>query len=86
MSEDKNPPCKVGDLIYKVAIDGAVIEFKVLSIERGGTCLKARDTYRKNVFLFPVAQFGKTLFVNKEDALKIGAAKRIRFSDSLNAD
>ena len=70
-------PCP-GDLVYKAALDGAVIEMKVLSIERDSTYLKVKDAYRKNVFLLPVTQLGKTLFVSKEDADKLGAERRMR--------
>lgn len=74
----KNNIPRPGDLVYKVALDGAVIEMKMLSIERDSTYLKVKDTYRKNVFLFPVTQLGKTLFGSREDAEPISSERRKR--------
>ena len=71
------PPCKVGDAVYKVydieSVHRRVLELEVLLIEIGdGTrvCLKTTKKYLYNFDKASFDDFGKTVFLTREEAEK----------------
>lgn len=77
------PPCKVGDIVYKVydieSVHRQILELEVLMIEIGiqrKVCLKTTKKHRYNFDKATFEDFGKTVFLTKEEAeqaLKGGA-------------
>ena len=71
------PPCKVGDIVYKVydieSVHRQILELEVLMIEVGiqrKVCLKTTKKHRYNFDKATFEDFGKTVFTNREDAEK----------------
>ena len=69
------PPCKVGDIVYKVydieSVHRQILELEVLMIEVGiqrKVCLKTTKKHRYNFDKATFEDFGKTVFLTKEDA------------------
>lgn len=67
------PPCKVGDTVYKIEGDGIIRELKAISC----SCLVSDSVrsmtihcsnYREAVISFTWSDFGKTVFLTREDA------------------
>lgn len=70
-------PCKVGDTVYKVmdieSVHRQILEMKVLSIEIKDTTnffAKTVKKYRYNYGAFTLYDFGKTVFLTREEAEK----------------
>lgn len=71
------PPCKVGDIVYKVydieSVHRRILELEVLMIEVGiqsKVCLKTTKKYRYNFDKATFEDFGKTVFLTREQAVK----------------
>lgn len=71
------PPCKVGDVIYKVmdleSVHRQILEVKVLKITIGDTIsidFKTVKNYRYRYGSCSVDDFGKTIFWSREEAEK----------------
>jgi hypothetical protein len=71
------PPCKVGDKVYKVydieSVHRRVLELEVLLIEIGDRtriCLKTTKNHLYNFDKTSFEDFGKTVFLTKEEAEK----------------
>ena len=71
------PPCKVGDIVYKLydieTVHSQILELEVLMIEIGANrkvCLKTTKKYRYNFDKATFEDFGKTVFLTKEEAEK----------------
>lgn len=71
------PPCKVGDIVYKVydieSVHRQILELEVLMIEVGiqrKVCLKTTKKHRYNFDKATFEDFGKTVFTSREDAEK----------------
>ncbi len=69
------PPCKVGDVVYKIMdfeyTSGRVLEIEVLCTEIQGTMrfyAKTVKRYRYNYTWLDSADFGKTVFLTREEA------------------
>ena len=81
------PPCKVGDTVYKIEGDGMIRELKAISC----SCLVSDSVrsmtihcsnYREAVISFTWSDFGKTVFLTREDAektLKGGEESEVRY-------
>lgn len=70
------PPCKVGDVVYKVydieSVHRQILELEVLMIEVGSerkVCLKTTKKHRYNFDKATFEDFGKTVFTSREEAL-----------------
>ena len=69
------PPCKVGDIVYKVydieSVHRQILELEVLMIEVGiqrKVCLKTTKKHRYNFDKATFEDFGKTVFLTREEA------------------
>ncbi len=70
-------PCNIGDTVYKVAADGAVVSFKVTGFEirgdgaRPGKYLSVRSLYGSTIGRISFDSIGKTAFFDRDKALEV---------------
>jgi hypothetical protein len=69
------PPCKVGDVVYKImdieSVHRQILEVEVLSIRTDGKMkffVKTVKNYLYRYAEYPIDDFGKTVFLTKEEA------------------